>query len=216
MKDYHSNIANANNGGATATCLGTAIGNDKRQINWMLDINNETALPLKSNTKYKRKYTLNLIHFSESELKIHSQNVLQNQSRTNQGRIEGEREEKESKAKGDREEGGGKEGQREGEKEKRRKWEEGREKEERREREGEEETSTRGDEEKREGKEETWRFEEKGKREEAQDEEVMFNGKKKKKIECSFRFCFFFSWKIKMDSCSAWHILTVQRGCMAI
>lgn len=215
MKDYHSNIANANNGGATATCLGTAIGNDKRQINWMLDINNETALPLKSNTKYKRKYTLNLIHFSESELKIHSQNVLQNQNRTNQGRI-GEREEKESKAKGDREEGGGKEGQREGEKEKRRKWEEGREKEERREREGEEETSTRGDEEKREGKEETWRFEEKGKREEAQDEEVMFNGKKKKKIECSFRFCFFFSWKIKMDSCSAWHILTVQRGCMAI
>lgn len=65
MKDHHTKlILQKQTMGVQPTLVSgrQSVGNDKRLINWMLDINNETAFPLKSNIKY----TLNLIRFSES------------------------------------------------------------------------------------------------------------------------------------------------------
>ena len=89
----------------------------------MFETNNETALPLAKFQliTYKEKHYKFDSSLRKSCRLLKAKCVFQEQERTNQGRIEGEREERERKAKGEREEGRGKEGQKEGEKKNRRK-----------------------------------------------------------------------------------------------
>lgn len=73
----------------------------------MFETNNETALPLAKFQliTYKEKHFKFDSSLRKSCRLLKAKCVLQEQERTNQGRIEGEREERERKAKGEREEG---------------------------------------------------------------------------------------------------------------